>query len=197
LLSESKIEVIEIGRNRLESKGAVALSKVLTEKKSFKKINVQQNGIKKEGTMELLKSIRENPNMEEIYLNDNWVKGEEAVNLLDDIVRLCQKLKVVNLSDNNIGDKASIRIFEIFAKNGLNLESVYYNYNELSEEEIIRKCIEIALNLPKLKILEMEGNGISKSMAEEYGKIMKDKKINGVLRGVDEEEAEEDQEDDD
>ncbi len=190
MASESKIEVIEIGRNRLESKGAKALAKVLAAKKSFTKVNVQQNGIKKDGTIELLKSIRDNPGIEELFLNDNWVKGEEAVTLLDDIARICTKLRVVNLSDNNIGDAASEKIFEILNKHGSSLERLFYNYNELSTETTIRKCLDIALKLPKLKGLEMEGNSISKKIAEEYQTEFEKKGIECKLRGEDEEEEE-------
>ena len=140
----------------------------MSEKKSFTKINVQQNGIKKEGTIELLKSFRENVGMEEMCLNDNWVKGEEAVALLDDIISACHRLKAINLSDNNIGDASSEKIFEILEKHADSLERLYYNYNELSQQTTIRKCLEIALKLPKLKVLEMEGNGITKNIVESY-----------------------------
>ena len=196
IAGENKLEVLEIGRNRLENKGAKALAEVLTAKKTFVKLNVQQNGIKKEGIIELLKSIRDNKNLEELYLNDNWVKGEEAMVLLDDIIRACKNLRVLNLSDNNIGDASTKKLFEILEKHGDVLEELYYNYNELEQENVIKECIEIASKLPKLKVLEMEGNGIPKEIIEEYEDELKEKGITYKLRAEDEDEEDDEGEDD-
>ncbi len=160
-------------------------------------MNVQQNGIKKEGMLELLKSIRENPNAEELCLNDNWVKGADAIALLEDITSCCHKLRVLNLSDNNIGDADSEKIFEMAAKNCVELQCLHYNYNELATEGTIRQCLELALTrMPKLKVLEMEGNSINGKMVDRYLPDFKKKGVDCKLRGEDEEEEEKDADED-
>ena len=103
--------------------------------------------------IELLKSIRENAGLEELYVNDNWVKGEEAIGLLSDIVASCPKLRVLNLSDNNIGDAASEKIFAMLEKNAHELEKLYYNYNEVASESTKKICLDIVANkLPKIMV---------------------------------------------
>ena len=167
-LGECSLEVIEIGRNRLESKGAKALASLLNKRQTLIKLDVQQNGIKKEGAIELLRSIGNNKNITELHLNDNWIKGEEAINILGSVIQRCKGLRVLNLSDNNIGDILSIKLFEILAQEAIYLEELYYNYNELEQEAVIIKCLQCTLNLRSLKVLEMEGNGITEEIVEEY-----------------------------
>ncbi len=52
-----QLEVMEAGRNRLENKGIIAISKGLHEMRSLKCLVVPQNGIKEAGMTQLLDSL--------------------------------------------------------------------------------------------------------------------------------------------
>ena len=86
--------------------------------------------------IELLRNIRLNCSLEKLFLNDNWIKGEETIALMDDIVKGCPKLTILNLSDNNIGDSATKRIFEIIGLHSTGLTELYYNYNEILQGDV-------------------------------------------------------------
>eukprot|EP00826_Nyctotherus_ovalis_P051529 TRINITY_DN6444_c0_g2_i8.p3 TRINITY_DN6444_c0_g2~~TRINITY_DN6444_c0_g2_i8.p3 ORF type:complete len:124 (-),score=25.10 TRINITY_DN6444_c0_g2_i8:83-454(-) len=109
--------------------------------------------------------------MKELYLNDNWVKGEEAICLLANVIRECKGLRTLDLSDNNIGNEFSVKLFEILVESGSHIEELYYNYNEVEQEAVI-KCLEATVKLPSLKILEMEGNEITEEIMENYEELV-------------------------
>lgn len=95
--------------------------------------------------------------MEKLFLNDNWIKGEETIALMDDIVKGCPKLTILNLSDNNIGDSATKRIFEIIGLHSTGLTELYYNYNEILQGDVRKFCMDTVLNkLHKIKVFQKQ-----------------------------------------
>jgi len=187
-----RLEQLRITRNRLENKGAIAISRVLEHMKTLKVLIIFQNGIKAEGMVELFKSFVSNPDLEEIRLNDNSMKGsaDVFVTVLPKLV----KLKILDVSDLLIGDDFSVKIFQTL-KFLPELEEVYFNYNEVEKKAAQKQILEISLDL-KLKVLEVKGNEISSAVWKE----MKNKisgKIEKYAIYSDEEDHEDEEEDED
>jgi len=158
------LEELKISRNRLESKGAIAISKVLSKMTSLKVIHIMQNGIKDDGMTELVKSFGLNPYLEEIKMNDNILKASCLV-FVDNLKKL-SNLRIIDLSDLVIKDENSIKLFKEF-KNLKLLEQVYFNYNEIERKSTQKTIFEICSEM-KLKHFEIKGNEINGKVWKEY-----------------------------
>ena len=192
LLSNDKIKLkkLTINRNRLENKGAIAISKVFNKMKSLEHIEMFQNGIKKEGMFEIVNSLKENVNLKILKLNDNWLKDEVGKEFAN-VVKLLTKLKILDLSDLMIGNTNSIEIFKSLAQ--LNeIEEIYYNYNEVESKKAQKEILNLVVGMKSLKIIELKGNEIKKKLINEYKEQLKDKELK--YRDEDEEEEEEEEE---
>lgn len=81
--AELKLEVLVIGRNRLEDKGAMFITKLLSTVCSLKELVMPQNSICHEGMAYLSEGIKFNPNIEVLNFNDNLITDRGAIYLAD------------------------------------------------------------------------------------------------------------------
>ncbi len=84
-------------------------------------------------------------------LNDNWIKDVAIVQLVE-LLKRSSHLTEINLSDSDIGNEATKRIFAELGKIST-LETICYNFNELDEESTILEVLTQALNIPFLKVI--------------------------------------------
>lgn len=104
------LDVLAVNRNRLENKGALAFSKLLTKMQSLTEFQAFQNGIKEEGMAALLDSLSLNKELKIIKINDNLIK-DAAVRLPEMLAQL-NKLEIIDISDSLLGDNHAISFFK-------------------------------------------------------------------------------------
>ena len=196
LLQNDKIKLkkLKINRNRLEEKGAIALSKVIEKMKTFEHFEVFQNGISTEGMKKIFLALKENKNLKVLKINDNFTKV--ALNDLINILPGLNNLQIIDISDSitesNLGNKLSIELFKALSSLE-NLEEIYCNYNEIISKNSQKEIFELLKQFKKLKIVQLKGNEINKTLAKNYEKDLHLEKLECFSENEDELEEEEEE----
>ena len=196
LLQNDKIKLkkLKINRNRLEEKGAIALSRVIEKMKTFEHLEVFQNGISTEGMKKIFLALKENKNLKVLKINDNFTKI--ALNDLINILPGLNNLQIIDISDSitesNLGNKLSIELFKALSSLE-NLEEIYCNYNEIISKNSQKEIFELLKQFKKLKIVQLKGNEINKTLAKNYEKDLHLEKLECFSENEDELEEEEEE----
>ena len=196
LLQNDKIKLkkLKINRNRLEEKGAIALSRVIEKMKTFEHLEVFQNGISTEGMKKIFLALKENKNLKVLKINDNFTKV--ALNDLITILPGLNNLQIIDISDSitesNLGNKLSIELFKALSSLE-NLEEIYCNYNEIISKNSQKEIFELLKQCKKLKIVQLKGNEINKTLAKNYEKDLHLEKLECFSENEDELEEEEEE----
>ena len=196
LLQNDKIKLkkLKINRNRLEEKGAIALSRVIEKMKTFEHLEVFQNGISTEGMKKIFLALKENKNLKVLKINDNFTKV--ALNDLINILPGLNNLQIIDISDSitesNLGNKLSIELFKALSSLE-NLEEIYCNYNEIISKNSQKEIFELLKQFKKLKIVQLKGNEINKTLAKNYEKDLHLEKLECFSENEDELEEEEEE----
>lgn len=161
---KNNLEELDVGNNTIEVDGALKIAELLEEKKSFIKLVVRTGGIEPEGVEGLLNAVAKNLKMEILDLAESEF-NEENIGHLEIAIKNCTKLVVLDLTDTGT-QRSAEAIFTIIRDYGRVLTDFYYNNNEL-KDGVGRRCLDLALNFRKLKLLEMRGT-ISGSLGKEY-----------------------------
>lgn len=82
---DMKLEKLVIGRNRLEDRGAAAITKLISTLCTLKELTMPQNSIYHKGIAYLSEGIKLNPELEVLNFNDNVVTSKGAVYIADAI----------------------------------------------------------------------------------------------------------------
>jgi len=83
-------------------------------------------------------------------------------------------LRVIDISDSNLGSDNALRIFEQLLKCE-NLKEIYANYNDIEDKETQNEISELIIKHPKvIEKLVLRGNEIRKAV---FKKIVKSKKV--------------------
>ena len=196
LLQNDKIKLkkLKINRNRLEEKGAIALSRVIEKMKTFEHLEVFQNGISTEGMKKIFLALKENKNLKVLKINDNFTKV--ALNDLINILPGLNNLQIIDISDSitesNLGNKLSIELFKALSSLE-NLEEIYCNYNEIISKNSQKEIFELLKQFKKLKIVQLKGNEINKTLVKNYEKDLNLEKLECFSENEDELEEEEEE----
>ena len=180
---EMPLKVLKYSRNKMENIGCKAISELIKEKKTLKKIKISDNEIFYEGIEDFLNTIKNNENIYWLDIRDNnFKKGKnlaEIVGSLPNIIHL-------DLSDLTIEDKETIKsLFEILTKL-TKLREFYFEYNlsdlefenEKDKEEYISQLFKCLLQIDNLKEIHLGNNEIPKAL---YNKYLPEFKKKGVL----------------
>lgn len=155
------LELIRMGRNRLEDKGATAFGEFFKNSTSIKEVVCFQNGIREDGMKALLNGLKSNKGLRILRINDNLIKSatDELIDLLNEV----QDLEILDISDSLLGCENAIRVFKTLSQVG-KIKEVYCNYNEIESEDIQEEILELIKSIPTLVKLEIKGNEISKDI---------------------------------
>ena len=180
---EMPLKVLKYSRNKMENIGCKAISELIKEKKTLKKIKISDNEIFYEGIEDFLNTIKNNENIYWLDIRDNnFKKGKnlaEIVGSLPNIIHL-------DLSDLTIEDKDIIKsLFEILTKL-TKLREFYFEYNlsdlafkqQKDKEEYISQLFKCLLQIDNLKEIHLGNNEIPKAL---YNKYLPEFKKKGVL----------------
>ena len=180
LLQNDKIKLkkIIINRNRLEEKGALSLAKVIEKMKSFEHLEFFQNGISTEGMKKLFEALKDNKNLQVLKINDNFTKT--SLNDLIENIPGFTKLKIIDISDSitesNLGNKLGIDLFKALSTIET-LEEIYCNYNEIIDKNSQKAIFEILKKFKNIKIVQLKGNEINKTLVKNYEKDLTIEKL--------------------
>lgn len=161
-----KLKTIKINRNRLENKGGKSLAKVINKMGSIEHLELFQNGINSEGMEEIFKALKNNLNLKVLKLNDNVIKN--SCEIFIDVLKDLKNIKILDVSDSIIGNKYGIELFKVMEN--LKIEEIYCNYNEIEDENSQKLILDSAKKNKNIKILEIKGNEMNKSVYNEYVK---------------------------
>ena len=191
-----KLKMLTINRNRLEEKGALALAKVIEKMKSFEHLEFYQNGISTKGMKSLFLALKENKNLEVLKINDNFTKS--ALQDLIDIIPGFTKLKIIDISDSiteeDLGNKLGVELFKALSSIE-SLEEIYCNYNEIINKNSQKEIFEHLKKFKNLKIVQLKGNEINKTLMKNYEKDLSIEKLECFSDNEDELEEEEEEKD--
>ena len=169
-----KLKKLKINRNRLEEKGALALSKVIEKMKSFEHLEVFQNGISTLGMKNIFLALKDNINLKILKINDNFTKT--SLQNLIEILPNFHNLNIIDISDSiteeKLGNKLGVELFKALSTLD-NIEEIYCNYNEIIDKNSQKEIFEYLKKFKKLKILQLKGNEINKNLAKTYEKEIK------------------------
>ena len=191
-----KLKMLTINRNRLEEKGALALAKVIEKMKSLEHLEFYQNGISTKGMKNLFLALKENKNLEVLKINDNFTKN--ALQDLIDIIPGFTKLKIIDISDSiteeDLGNKLGVELFKALSSIE-SLEEIYCNYNEIINKNSQKEIFEYLKKFKNLKIVQLKGNEINKTLMKNYEKNLTIEKLECFSDNEDELEEEEEEKD--
>ena len=154
------LESIVCGRNRLESGSMAAWAKAYeAHKVGIKNVKMTQNGIRPEGISHLITSgLSKCEKLEVLDMQDNTftVKGAQA---LAKAVTSWSNLKELGVSDDLLGARGSIKVFETLAT-GKNkkVEILRLAYNDIGPAGGKALLQAAKDGLPALRRVELNGN---------------------------------------
>ncbi|RMD42647.1 hypothetical protein DV735_g2514, partial [Chaetothyriales sp. CBS 134920] len=199
------LESIVCGRNRLENGSMAAWAKAYeAHKTGIKSVKMTQNGIRPEGISHLISAgLSKCANLEVFDLQDNTFTFA-ASTVLSNALLGWPKLKELGLSDDYLGGRGSVKVFEALevGKNK-DVEILRLEYNDITRTGL-QTLVNAARNgLPQLRRIELNGNKFDEddSAIEELSEILSERKEErkkdsdpldhwGVLRDADENESE-------
>lgn len=127
------------GRNRLENKGALNMSRALSELTNLEVLKLNQNGIGVEGIKDLVAILKSNINsVREFDFSDNTIKSQGSEALSQAIIR-APNLKVIHLDDALLENDGFSKICDALSKSPSleGLEEATFEGNELGGSRII------------------------------------------------------------
>ncbi|PVV04756.1 hypothetical protein BB560_000730 [Smittium megazygosporum] len=155
---KSRLEVLVMGRNRLENGSSEKLSKMFTALGSLKVVRLPQNGIRPEGVSAIMKGLSENHNLVHLDLQDNTFMnaGSEA---LAQALSKWKNLEILNVGDCLLSATGAIHVVKAL-KHNTKLKEINLQYNEIEEDSILELILILEL-LKDLAFLELNGNRFS------------------------------------
>jgi Ran GTPase-activating protein 1 len=180
--SLSPLETIVCGRNRLENDSMGAWAAAYAAHKSLKTVKMVQNGIRPEGINTLLRDgLSHCTDLVHLDLQDNTFTALGA-QALAKIVPGWTKIEALCIGDCLLSARGGILLGEALQTGRTSgLKKLSLQYNEIDIQGL--KAIGAAVTaLPKLEILEMNGNKFSEDepLVEELRELFNDRGVNGL-----------------
>jgi len=123
---------------------------------------------------DVIKAVAINPRITTVDLSKNGFQDND-MEIVAGIFKNCKGLASFNFSDNEIPEASTEKLFESAVNHAHALTEFYYNENEV-KDVMGKKCLDLALKLPKLKMLEMKRT-ISDELGKEYERKFRHKGI--------------------
>ncbi|KAI5789152.1 hypothetical protein EDC01DRAFT_617070 [Geopyxis carbonaria] len=191
------LETVACGRNRLENGSMEAWAGAYAAHKSLKTVKMVQNGIRPEGIEILVRDgLAHCAGLESLDLQDNTFtsKGAQA---LATAVESWSHIKQLMVGDCLLSARGGILLGEALQKEKtpeLKKLSLQYNEIDIKGAKAIKAAVQLAL--PKLEILELNGNkfSVEDPLIEELRELFSDRGVDGLDSLSDMEEDSDDEE---
>lgn len=134
-----KLREFVCGRNRLENKGAMNMSRALSELNTIEVLKLNQNGIRVEGIKKIVEALKANKDtITELDLSDNTVKAEGA-DALGTVLAEAKNLKIIRFDDDLLENSGFSMICDSLSKSPSlsKLRAAYFEGNELCGNKIV------------------------------------------------------------
>ena len=157
-LKVTKLEVLNLERNYLGSKGARVLAASAMDWTGLKYLNINSNDIGIQGTISLRKILMKSAYLEELYLENNGIGQIGATALGLWLSTGTERLRILDLSMNRIGSKGATEIAKglEFSRN---IQTLHLQKNDIGSD-----CSkELAAGLEfcgSIQVLRLDYNGI-------------------------------------
>jgi Ran GTPase-activating protein 1 len=164
------IEDFKMAGSRFTSDGALMLAKALLHGSSLKKLNLTDNNVNEEGGEAFLEVFKKHTKLE--YLNlEATALGEEVTGKVTQVVaESCPDLETLILSANDILREGVDSVAEGISKMR-KLKVLKITDNELGDVGVAKICVALQTSAAKLEELDVSCNEISKSGAEAVSKL--------------------------
>ena len=129
IASNPLLEHINLGDNRLGSRGVIKLAGYLKILHYLKTLSLTGTEIKKDTARHIAEVICNNPGLEKLYLNNNQLRGLGMKRLCEGI-KQHSSFKVLQLENNDITEEAANGLAVVISNNRL-LEELYLGKNLL------------------------------------------------------------------
>lgn len=196
LKDNQTLHTVVMGRNRMESEGAIILSNSLSQIKTLKVVKLPQNSIRPDGIHHVCETLAE-LSLEHLDLQDNTFT-ESGCDALVLALNEWPKLRVLNVGECLLGAKGSIKVIKKLLLVCNDLEELYFSYNEmdLKGAQLIPDMLK---GKKKLLKLELNGNTFDgeDEIVDEIRSILSANGFPGGLDELDDMEEVSDEEDDD
>ena len=165
-----KLKHLEIGRNRQEDKGFVALGLAIGQMGSLQVFDGIQNGVREEGMVAIFNGLMKNGNLREIKVNDNYIQGEALNRLCKLIHKIGRKrsLRTLEIGDCEIDSSGMGKIVNYLSKGGAkeSLETFGINYSagDPANTWVLKKVLETLSTFKRLGKVNFVDNHVPKDM---------------------------------
>ena len=165
--NNSGLEELYLYSNDLRSSATVILQ-ALKKNSKLKALNLGSNNMSSQVANDLANVIKNNSGLKELYLYSNDLRSSATVIL--QALEENSKLKVLNLSNNNMTSQVARDLANVI-KNNSGLEELYLYSNDLrSSATVILQALE---ENSKLKVLNLSNNNMTSQVARDLANVIK------------------------
>ena len=163
------IEVLILGKNRLQLSGISELSKACYCLVRLIKLDLFDNQITKDCANGLADIIKSCSNLQELFLGDNMLETTGALKVLEAIKSICS-LRIFTLSNNKINKEAASSICDVINKH-FDLKVLLLGGNELQSDgvRIIAKAVK---RNEALQLLAVCDNSVDEQTKEDIKVVL-------------------------
>lgn len=193
----TKLREFICGRNRLENKGAMNMSRALSELNTIEVLKLNQNGIRVEGIKHIVGALDVNKEtIAELDLSDNIIKSEGA-DALGSVLAQAKNLKILQLDDDLLENRGFSMICDSLSKLSslAKLQAAHFEGNELCGNKIVDLVDITFSNCDKSFTLDLLENDFSKEELLRLEQLST--KFNILVDDVDSDDDSENDDDDD
>ena len=164
------IEDFKMAGSRFTSDGAMMLAKALMHGNSLKRLNLTDNNVNEEGGIAFIEVFKKHTKL--VYLNlEATALGEEVTGKVAHVVaEHCPDLETLIISANDILREGVDSVSEAISKMK-KLKVLKITDNELGDIGVAKICIALQTSGAKIEELDVSCNAISKSGAEAVSKL--------------------------
>ena len=161
------LETVSLSCNSLKSSASVIL-KALKENCKLKILDLSGNNMTGQIVEDLAYIVKNNPNLEQFYSKNNEL-GQSALVLLQALAENCT-LKRLNLNGNSMTGHVAEVLADIIINNP-GLEELCLSDNDLKISVAV--ILQTLKQNSKLRILDLNGNGMTGQIAEHLANVIK------------------------
>ena len=142
-----------LGHNHIGSIGAKALSEGLKNNTTLKELLLHKNNLEHEGVEALSQRFMKNCHLEKLQLSSNKIDDSDATILFPSLTSKNQKLMVLNVGNNLIGER-SVNFIGEMLKTNTSLKELLLNSNRIKNIEPLTEALYINTTLTTLNVAD-------------------------------------------
>lgn len=142
--------------NDIKMEGAMRIGEALPNLSLLEIFDIGDNNIGPEGGMSILTGLAQLPGMQKVYIGATNIGDEACLELVK--TQMQRKLKELGMNNIGVSSDACINALAGALVHAPHLELLYLSDNRIGDEQAL-KLASMLHHLPKLRILDLRGNG--------------------------------------